>query len=82
MGVAGSIFKSHPCNFEFYVFFIDDQMILVSFFDIPNQKSVNQEKPIFFPVYPTSCLIWTNLDSWWGKQEKQNRFFLIYGFLV
>ena len=31
---------------KFYVFFIDVQMILVSFFDIPNQKSVNQEKPI------------------------------------
>ena len=29
-----------------YVFFIDLQMILLSFFDIPYQKSTNQEKRI------------------------------------
>ena len=45
MGVAGSFFKPHPCNFESYVFFIDVQMILLSFFDNPNQKYINQEKP-------------------------------------
>ena len=42
-------FLSHtPVTLKFTVFFIDVQMILVSFFEILNQKSVNQEKPISF----------------------------------
>ena len=37
-------FLSHtPVTLKSYVFFIDVQMILVSFFKIPNHKSVNQE---------------------------------------
>ena len=40
-------FLSHnPTTLKSYVFFIDVQMILMSFFDNPNQKSTNQEKPI------------------------------------
>ena len=35
-----------PATLKSYVFFIDVQMILLSFFDNPNQKSTNQEKPI------------------------------------
>ena len=47
MGVAGSILKPQPCSFnKKNVFLIDVQMLLVLFFDIPNQKSVNREKPI------------------------------------
>ena len=41
-------FLSHtPATLKSYVFFIDVQMILLSFFDNPNQKYINQEKPIF-----------------------------------
>ena len=61
MGVAGSIFT--PVTLKFIVFFIDVQMILVSFFEIPNQKSVNQEKTIlFFQFTPPAVRfgpIWT-----------------------
>ena len=40
-------FLSHtPATLKSYVFFIDVQMILLSFFDNPNQKSTNQEKLI------------------------------------
>ena len=40
-------FLSHtPATLKSYVFFIDVQMILLSFFDNPNQKYINQEKPI------------------------------------
>ena len=40
-------FLSHtPATLKSYVFFIDVQMILLSFFDNPNEKSTNQEKPI------------------------------------
>ena len=47
MGVAGSILKLQPCGFnKENVFLVDVQMLLVSFFDTPNQKSVNREKPI------------------------------------
>ena len=47
MGVAGSILKPQPCGFnKKNVFLVDVQMLIVSFFDIPNQKSVNREKPI------------------------------------
>ena len=70
MGVADSIFKPHPWNF-IYVFFKDVQMILVSFFDIPNQKSVNQEKTIlcfqfsppavrFGPIWTAGGVNWKN----------------------
>jgi hypothetical protein len=42
-------FLSHaPVTLKSGVFFTDVQMILVSFFKIPNQKSVNQENPISF----------------------------------
>ena len=55
-------FLSHtPVTLKFYVFFIDVQMILVSFFEIPNQKSVNQEKPIlFFQFTPPAVQIGPN----------------------
>ena len=36
----------NPATLKSYVFFIDVQMILLSFFDNPNQKYVNQEVPI------------------------------------
>ena len=40
-------FLNHtPATLKSYVFFIDVQMILLSFFDNPNQKYVNQEIPI------------------------------------
>ena len=40
-------FLSHTlAALKSYVFFIDVQMILLSFFDNPNQKYINQEKPI------------------------------------
>ena len=40
-------FLSHnPATLKSYVFLIDLQMILLSFFDILNQKSTKQEKPI------------------------------------
>ena len=40
MGLVGSTFEPHPGKFEKYVFSIDLQMILLVFFDIPNQKSI------------------------------------------
>ena len=61
-------FLSHtPVTLKFYVFFIDVQMILISFLKIPNQKSANQEKPIlsfdlrlhdvqFGPIWTTCSL--------------------------
>ena len=40
-------FLSHnPATLKLYVFFIELQKILVSFFEKVYQKSVNQEKPI------------------------------------
>ena len=40
-------FLSHTSQIlKNYVFFIDVQMVLLSFFDNPNQKYLNQEKPI------------------------------------
>ena len=40
-------FLSHTLvTLKKYVFLIDVQMLLVSFFEIPNQKSVNREEPI------------------------------------
>ena len=35
-----------PVTLKSYVFLIDLQMILLSFFDILNQKSTNQENPV------------------------------------
>jgi hypothetical protein len=60
MGVAGSIFKPHPClSKKKVVFFLDVKMILVSFFDILHQKSVNQEKTILrFKFRPTWVQKW------------------------
>ena len=60
---------------KFYVFFIDVQMILVSFFDIPNQKSVNQEKTNL--SYQT-CILYVKdkigfswfTDFWLGISKK------------
>ena len=48
MGVAGSIFKPQPCNFEKNVSFIDVQMMLVSFFKNSNHLGVNWEKRFYF----------------------------------
>ena len=61
MGVAGLIFKPPPVILKSIVFFIDVQMILVSFFEIPNQKSVNQEKSILsFQFTPPAVQIGPN----------------------
>ena len=47
-------------------------MILVSFFEIPNQKSVNQEKPISFdqlrPSVVQNCPKWTTLGLSWSNE--------------
>ena len=40
-GVAGSVFKPHPCNFLESCFFINVEMILLTYLDPPNQKSVS-----------------------------------------
>ena len=48
MDVASSIFKPQPYSLKSFVSFIVVQMILLSFFDNPNQKYINQEKLILF----------------------------------
>ena len=49
-----------PATLKKYVFFIDFQMILLPFFDIPNPKSVLLEKPILSvnsrPQHGKNCL--------------------------
>ena len=46
MGVAGSVLKPHPCNFEILFILLDVEIILLSFFDDPNQKYKDKEKLI------------------------------------
>ena len=63
MDVAGSNLKPHPCNFEKLCIFIDLQMILVSFFDVSNQKSVISKKTILFLL---STPKWVKILPIWG----------------
>ena len=68
-------FLSHtPATLKSYYFFIDVQMILLSFFDNPNQKYLNQEKPI---LSVQSVLPAGQIDQLVGQTNKTKSVFLV-----
>ena len=69
-------FLSHtPATLKSYVFLIDVQMILLSFFGNPNQKYINQENPI---LSVQSVLLAGQIDQLVGQINQTKSVFLVF----